>query len=242
MKTKNNKAEAVKSMLRRGLSTKQITGKMAVSPSYVSLLKKQMAEAKPEENDDNMVRPRYVSIHPPMMRRVTKEHAEHLKGLDPKVRAEQIKILDRDRPAYFRDADATLQRAANAIADPTSALAAVAAEMSSEEYLELLHSLSSGKGKERVAPKVDKVDATLTERGKDYGDYLRKAVFIQEMKYFMRSSPSWDDMDPDMRESVDMIATKMGRIAYGDPSHLDSWVDIAGYAKLVAYRLQGTPR
>ena len=92
------------------------------------------------------------------------------------------------------------------------------------------------------APEANKVEAILAQRGEDYGDYLRKAVFIQEMKYFMRSSPSWDDMDPDMRESVDMIATKMGRIAYGDPSHLDSWVDIAGYAKLVAYRLQGTPR
>ena len=242
MKTKNNKAEDVKRMLRRGLSTKQITNSMAVSAGYVSLLKKQMAEAKPEENDDNMVRPRVVSTRPMVLRRVTKEHAEHLMGLDPKVRAEQIKILDRDRPVYFRDADATLQRAVNAIADPTSALAAVAAEMSPEKYLELLHSLSSGKGKERVAPKVDKVDATLTERGKDYGDYLRKAAFIQEMKYFMRSSPSWDDMDPDMRESVDMIATKMGRIAYGDPSHLDSWIDIAGYAKLVSDRLQGNAR
>ena len=92
------------------------------------------------------------------------------------------------------------------------------------------------------APEANKVEAILAQRGEDYGDYLRKAVFIQEMKYFMRSSPSWDDMDPDMRESVDMIATKMGRIAYGDPSHLDSWVDIAGYAKLVVYRLQGTPR
>ena len=92
------------------------------------------------------------------------------------------------------------------------------------------------------APEANKVEAILAQRGEDYGDYLRKAVFIQEMKYFMRSSPSWDDMDPDMRESVDMIATKMGRIAYGDPSHLDSWVDIAGYAKLVADRLQGTPR
>jgi hypothetical protein len=62
------------------------------------------------------------------------------------------------------------------------------------------------------------------------------------MKLLIRMSPNWFDMDPDMRESVDMIATKMGRIAYGDPSHLDSWVDIAGYAKLVVYRLQGTPR
>ena len=92
------------------------------------------------------------------------------------------------------------------------------------------------------APKVDKVDATLTERGRDYGDYPQKAEFIQNMKLMVRMSQSWFKMDPDMRESVDMIATKMGRIAYGDPSHLDSWVDIAGYAKLVADRLQGTPR
>ena len=96
--------------------------------------------------------------------------------------------------------------------------------------------------KPEPAPEANKVEAILAQRGEDYGDYLRKAVFIQEMKYFMRSSPSWDDMDPDMRESVDMIATKMGRIAYGDPSHLDSWIDIAGYAKLVSDRLQGNAR
>jgi len=234
--TKTNKAETVKTLLRRGLSTKDITNHMAVSPGYVWLLKKQMAEEKAEENDDNVVRPRYVSKHPPMMRRVTKEHAEHLKGLDPKVRAEQIEILDRDRPAYFRDAEATLTER-----DYPEAKSELA-NMLPEEYLELLHSLSSGKGKERVAPKVDEVDATLTERGEDYGNYANKAVFIQEVKYLMRSGPSWDTMDPDMRESMDMIAHKMGRIAYGDPSHLDSWVDIAGYAKLVSDRLQGTSR
>ena len=92
------------------------------------------------------------------------------------------------------------------------------------------------------APKADKVEAILAQRGRNYGDYPQKAEFIQNMKLMVRMSQSWFKMDPDMRESVDMIATKMGRIAYGDPSHLDSWVDIAGYAKLVADRLQGTPR
>ena len=236
MTTKTNKAKTVKTLLRRGLSTKQITNHMAVSPGYVWLLKKQMAEEKAEENDDNVVRPRYVSKHPPMMRRVTKEHAEHLMELNPKERAEQIKELDRDRPVYFRDANATLTER-----DYPEAKSELA-NMPPEEYLELLHSLSSGKGKERVAPKVDKVDATLTERGEDYGNYANKAVFIQEVKYPMRSGPSWDTMDPDMRESMEMIAHKMGRIAYGDPSHLDSWIDIAGYAKLVSDRLQGNAR
>lgn len=92
------------------------------------------------------------------------------------------------------------------------------------------------------APEANKVEAILAQRGRDYGDYPQKAGFIQNMKLLIRMSPNWFDMDPDMRESVDMIATKMGRIAYGDPSHLDSWIDIAGYAKLVSDRLQGNAR
>jgi hypothetical protein len=36
-----------------------------------------------------------------------------------------------------------------------------------------------------------------------------------------------------------MIAHKLGRIVNGDPNYVDSWVDIAGYATLVAKRLQG---
>jgi len=34
-----------------------------------------------------------------------------------------------------------------------------------------------------------------------------------------------------------MIAHKIGRILNGDPNYADSWIDIAGYAKLVADRL-----
>jgi len=36
----------------------------------------------------------------------------------------------------------------------------------------------------------------------------------------------------------DMIANKLGRILNGDPNYADSWMDIAGYAKLVADRLE----
>ena len=205
MTTKTNKAKTVKTLLRRGFSTKDITDRMAVSPSYVWLLKKQMAEEKAEENDDNVVRPRVVSTHPTRMRRVTKEHAEHLMELNRKERAEQLKELDREEQA--------------------------------KQLKELAYQMTRGR-----QAYINDVDATLTERGEDYGNYANKAVFIQEVKYFMRSGPSWDAMDPDMRESMDMIAHKMGRIAYGDPSHLDSWIDIAGYAKLVADRLQGNAR
>jgi hypothetical protein len=86
-------------------------------------------------------------------------------------------------------------------------------------------------------PEPDIVTQVLAERGKDYGDYAGKAQFIQGVKYLMRSSPSWQAMDADMRESMEMIAHKMGRTLYGNPAHKDNFLDIAGYAKLVADRL-----
>jgi hypothetical protein len=43
----------------------------------------------------------------------------------------------------------------------------------------------------------------------------------------------------DQCEAMDMIFHKIGRILNGDPNYADSWIDIAGYAKLVADRLEG---
>ena len=242
MTTKTNKAKTVKTLLRRGFSTKDITDRMAVSPSYVWLLKKQMAEEKAEENDDNVVRPRVVSKHPPMMRRVTKEHAEHLKGLDPKVRAEQIKILDRDRPAYFRNAEATLTER-----DYPEAKSELA-NMSPEEHLALLHSLSSGKGKERVAPEpapeTNQIEKILDKRAEQYGTFMRNADIAIKLKQVIHNAMVREDTQlyPDQLQALDMIVTKIGRILTGNPSHLDSWMDIAGYATLVSDRLQGNAR
>ncbi len=39
-----------------------------------------------------------------------------------------------------------------------------------------------------------------------------------------------------------MIAHKLARICNGDPDYGDSWRDIAGYATLVADRLEGVSR
>ena len=90
---------------------------------------------------------------------------------------------------------------------------------------------------EPVPEDDDNVEQVLAERGKNYGDYASKAQFIQNVKLLMRMSPSWFDMDADMRESMEMIAHKMGRVVYGNPAHKDNFLDIAGYAKLVADRL-----
>jgi len=52
----------------------------------------------------------------------------------------------------------------------------------------------------------------------------------------------WHELDADQQEALEMIAHKIARILNGDPNYVDSWVDIAGYAKLVADRLaKGEP-
>jgi hypothetical protein len=78
---------------------------------------------------------------------------------------------------------------------------------------------------------------TLNERGNRYGAFDTHARLTQELKQVMIGAPKWDKLKPDQRESLEMIAHKIGRILNGDPNYDDSWIDIAGYAKLVADRL-----
>lgn len=84
----------------------------------------------------------------------------------------------------------------------------------------------------------------LAERGKTHGEYVEHAAITQELKNIIHS---WDtalknpaDMPSKLtfvqRESLDMIAHKIGRILAGDPDFRDHWDDIAGYAKLAADR------
>jgi len=86
------------------------------------------------------------------------------------------------------------------------------------------------------------IDQTLAERGERYGKYLNVARVSQQLKRIMRAQGNYQVMDHDMKESLDLIANKLGRILSGDPHYHDSWIDIAGYAKLVADRLQGVER
>lgn len=53
----------------------------------------------------------------------------------------------------------------------------------------------------------------------------------------MVDSPNWAALPPDMKEALEMVAHKAGRILNGDPDYHDSWHDIIGYTKLVADRL-----
>jgi len=89
---------------------------------------------------------------------------------------------------------------------------------------------------------TDTITDTLTERGKRYGSFIGHADITMRLKRQMAKPPNWDYLADDQIEALHMIAHKIGRILNGDPNYDDSWVDIAGYAKLVADRLQGVVR
>ena len=117
---------------------------------------------------------------------------------------------------------------------------------------ELLYSLSTGKGKERIAPEpapepapeTNQIEKILDKRAEQYGTFIRNADIAIKLKQVIHNAMVREDTQlyPDQLQALDMIAAKIGRILTGNPSHLDSWVDIAGYAKLVSDRLQGNAR
>lgn len=86
------------------------------------------------------------------------------------------------------------------------------------------------------------ISALLKERGKTHGDYAVHALITQDLKRVVTHHVGHLDrrLDDDMQETLDMIAHKIGRIIAGNPAEPDHWRDVAGYAQLVANRLEGT--
>jgi transposase len=93
-------------------------------------------------------------------------------------------------------------------------------------------------------PEPTGVNAILDERGSNYGSFLGLSQVTQRLKTVAHNFAGQNNktFDPDQAEALDMIFTKLGRILNGDPNHIDSWIDIAGYATLVADRLKGKVR
>jgi hypothetical protein len=88
------------------------------------------------------------------------------------------------------------------------------------------------------------VDKILAERGGRYGSFYTQGLITQDLKRMIRRYANEVDtkMAPDQWEALDMICSKISRIVNGDPDYDDSWVDIAGYAQLIARRLQEEQR
>lgn len=91
---------------------------------------------------------------------------------------------------------------------------------------------------------METVSQILNERGKRYGLFSNHAKISQSFKEIMVIALDQSEVDiaPDQREALEMIFHKIARIINGDPDYADSWVDVAGYAMLVADRLNGVER
>ena len=99
-------------------------------------------------------------------------------------------------------------------------------------------------GIEMYGEDTDTVDDTLDARAVDYGKFIEGAEVMQMLKRVVQNALSNRDkvLAHDQAESMDMIIHKIGRIINGNPDVVDHWLDIAGYAKLVADRLEGRVR
>jgi hypothetical protein len=84
---------------------------------------------------------------------------------------------------------------------------------------------------------AEHVDNTLNDREATYGDFASLAKAIQAYKSAARAAPSWPAMSAVQREVIDMKLVKMCRSLYGNPNHVDNWVDGAGYDMLAAEEL-----
>lgn len=83
------------------------------------------------------------------------------------------------------------------------------------------------------------VEKILEERGSRYGSFVGNAevsqALIRVLAFELHKRNK--HMDADQYEALQMICHKIARIVNGDPDYADNWVDIAGYATLVANRL-----
>ena len=97
--------------------------------------------------------------------------------------------------------------------------------------------------REVVGEETD-IDGTLDERAQDYGKFKDGAALMQAIKRTLADHARMHNktFSDDQWEALEMIVHKIGRIVNGNPDKVDHWVDIAGYAKLVADRLQGNAR
>lgn len=84
------------------------------------------------------------------------------------------------------------------------------------------------------------VNEMLAGRESRYGSFEGHAEISQRLKGIIHTYEAVRgcDLDPDQREALEMIAHKIARILNGDPNYADNWIDIAGYATLVANRLE----
>jgi hypothetical protein len=120
-------------------------------------------------------------------------------------------------------------------------------ERRAEEQMELdlsqFPTVDTVKQKLQRAPRMT-VDKVVDKRAITYGKFEELAEVSQRFKdslhYFLITRNKY--LAPDQQEAMELIITKLARIINGNSDYADNWKDIAGYATLVADRLEGNAR
>ena len=86
------------------------------------------------------------------------------------------------------------------------------------------------------------INKTLEQRGSRYGKFKDVAATTYALQEILRNAKNHEHMTDDQVIALDMICNKMARIVNGDPSYIDNWHDISGYATLVEQELNITNR
>lgn len=107
-----------------------------------------------------------------------------------------------------------------------------------EKLMDKVEKLTDGMKKEKDTNDL------ITERASTHGDFELNTEFMQDIKGNMRhkTGSKFGDLEAYQQEALDMIVHKIGRILFGDPTTVDHWDDIAGYAKLVSSLLSKNQR
>ena len=123
-----------------------------------------------------------------------------------------------------------------------------------DQYLQAIEGLDKAREEQGAAGSAplaiemydfpDPVDVTLDARAVEYGKFIEGAEVMQMLKRVVQAALNNRDktLAHDQAEAMDMIIHKIGRIINGNPDVVDHWLDIAGYAQLVADRLEGRIR
>lgn len=146
---------------------------------------------------------------------------------------------DKIRRALMRDPDASPSMLAKKLKVAPSAVYKIRKDMRTGDEPTITTILLRPDGVVKTG-----VDATLDERATTYGKFSGISEISQTLKSILVhfSNERDTNLSESQREAIEMIVHKIARIINGDPNHIDSWHDIAGYAQLVADQIRGIDR
>lgn len=81
-------------------------------------------------------------------------------------------------------------------------------------------------------------EVLLQERGSSHGDFREQFKVAQKLKEVCFDQWGYFDIDPVLREAIEMDLMKLSRILTGQPLFEDHWADRVGYLSLALKRVQ----